>query len=226
MALSNLTELRASLAGWLHRGDVNSTASGTGVDNIVDDWIALAEAELNADMRLRVMESDRTLTCTAGSRYVDLPSDFLAPVHLQLQTNSATDPYDMIFWPVENLGRQVVANQPRYWTIDGEQIRFECPANSAYTLYFRQVAKFQLTDANPTNWLLTNFPNVYLYGALMQSPGYVGVEERTGIWPERYGAAKAALKKRIARDKALTTLSADPAQLNRTRFRFNVYRGW
>lgn len=226
MALSNLSDLRNSLAGWLHRNDVKTTASGTGVDNVVDDWIALAEAELNADLRLRVMESDRFLSTVANSRFVELPSDFLAPVSLLLKINEQTDAYPLVYWPVQDIGYRINATLPQHWTIDGDQIRFDCPASQAWTIIFRQVAKFQLTDENPTNWLLTNFPGAYLYGALMQSPGYVGVEERTAVWPQRYGAAMTALKKRIARERDLTTLSADPALLGRSRYGFNIYRGW
>lgn len=226
MALSNLTDLRNSLAGWLHRADVNGAASGTGVDNVVDDWIAMAEADFNADLRLRVMESDHILTTVANSRYIDLPEGFLEPVSLLLQINAQTDAYPLVFWPVQEIGFRVPATLPQRWTIDGEKIRFECPTSQAWTIYFRQVSKFQLTDESPTNWLLTNFPNVYLYGALMHSPGYVGVEERTSVWPNMYGAAKSALKRRIARDATLTTMTADAALLNRSRYGFNIYRGW
>lgn len=224
MALSNLTELRASLAGWLHRTDVNGTAIGTGVDNVVNDWIAMAEADFNTDLRLRVMESDFTLATVANSRFIALPAGFLEPVSLLLQLDAQTSPYPLTFWPVQQIGKNIPAAVPTYWTIDGENIRFDCPASSVWTVVFRQVTRFQLSDAAPTNWLLTNFPNLYLYGALMHSPGYVGVEERSSVWPRMYGEAKSALKRRVARDTTLTTLSADPALLC-DRHAFNIYRG-
>lgn len=226
MALSNFTELKSALAGWLHRSDVNGVANGTGVDNIVADWIAMAEADFNADLRLRVMESDHILSTVPDSRFINLPAGFLEPVSLLLQINAQTDAYPLVFWPVQEIGLRIPATLPQRWTIDNDKIRFDCPASQAWTIIFRQVSKFQLTDAAPTNWLLTNFPNLYLYGALNHSPGYVGVEERSGIWPQKLGEAKAALKRRLARDTTLTTLTADPALLNRSRYAFNIYRGW
>lgn len=226
MALSTYTELKASLAGWLHRADVNGTASGAGVDTVVADWITLVEADLNAELRLRVMESDRTLATVQGSRTIDLPADFIEPLGLMLQTDANTDPYPLQPATVEVMGKQVQANIPAYWGIDGDQIRFECPANAVYTVVFRQVGKFALSDAAPTNWLLTNYPNLYLYGALMHSPGYVGVEERSSLWPNMYGASMSRLIKREARSRPPVTLFSDPALLNRNRSGFNIYRGW
>ena len=226
MALSTYTELKASLAGWLHRADVNASASGVGVDNVVADWITLVESDLNADLRLRVMESDRILTTTQGSRTIDLPSDFIEPLGLMLQTDPNTDPYPLQPSPIEAMGKQVAANIPAYWGIDGDTIRFECPVNAAYTVIFRQVAKFCLSEAQPTNWLLTNYPNLYLYGALMHSPGYVGVEERSALWPSMFSTSMSRLIKREARSRPPVTLFSDPALLNRTRRGFNIYRDW
>lgn len=226
MALSNYTELKAALAGWLHRTDVNGAAIGAGVDNVVNDWITLAEDDLNAELRLRVMESDQTLTTTIGSRTVALPSDFLEPVSLLLSVNTQTDPYYLDFVPVDTIGRRVYNSIPQYWTIDGSNIRFECPANAAYTLTFRQVGRFALSDAAPTNWLLTNYPALYLYGALMHSPGYVGVEERTSLWPTMYGKALSRLKRQEQRAQVMTALLSDSALVQTNRATFNIYRGY
>ena len=39
-----------------------------------------------------------------------------------------------------------------------------------------------LTDLAPTNWLLTKHPDVYLYGALLESAPYTKEDERINVW--------------------------------------------
>ena len=47
MALTNYTELKASLANWLNRSDLTT--------EIADDFIKLAEADFNSKLRVRSM---------------------------------------------------------------------------------------------------------------------------------------------------------------------------
>lgn len=51
-----------------------------------------------------------------------------------------------------------------------------------------------LSAQNATNWILTDYPDVYLYGALMEAAPYLAEDERTGVWAQLYGAAVATLR--------------------------------
>lgn len=226
MALANLTELQASLAGWLHRSDVNTTATGAGVDNIVDDWIALFEAEANATLRLRVMESQEALVTVAGSRYVALPATYLEPIELRILWQSGITPQILRYVPAEQLDQSPVTSRPINWAIDGTNIAFDCVADAAYPLGFRMLKRFGLTDALPTNWLLTNYPNVYLYGCLRHSSLYLMQDARAAAWDRAYAQALQQLEDWQARTNTLATLSVDPALLmGRGTNGFNVFSG-
>ena len=67
MALSNFTELKASIADWMVRSDLTS---------VIPDFIEIAEAEMNRGLEHWKMEEGATLS--VSSRYTALPSDFLA----------------------------------------------------------------------------------------------------------------------------------------------------
>jgi hypothetical protein len=56
------------------------------------DFVTLAESRLNRDLPLRVMQTTTTLTATAGSRSVALPSDFIEPYTARTSTS--------IGWPI------------------------------------------------------------------------------------------------------------------------------
>jgi len=43
-----------------------------------------------------------------------------------------------------------------------------------------------LSDSNTSNWLLDYSPDIYLYGALMQSAPYLQNDERITIWSSLY----------------------------------------
>jgi len=57
-----------------------------------------------------------------------------------------------------------------------------------------------LSDAAPTNWLLTESPDIYLYATLVQSAPYLKEDERTGIWSSFY--EKLVEDMRIADERA------------------------
>ena len=46
-----------------------------------------------------------------------------------------------------------------------------------------------LSDAAPTNWLLTKAPMIYLYGALLQTAPFTGDDGRIATWGKLYTQA-------------------------------------
>ena len=67
------------------------------------------------------------------------------------------------------------------------------PPNSATTLQVNYYKKLDtLSDSNTTNTILTNYPELYLYGALAESAPFIMQDERINVWGTLY---KEALKK-------------------------------
>lgn len=155
MAITNYTELQTAVASWLHRD----------VDQIVD-FITLAEQHINAVLDSRVGELDASLTATISSRYIALPTGYIKPVSLWLTTY---DPRREIRYIVpSDMSVTTTSSQPRYYTIDGSSIAFECPADIAYTFTFRYKKRYDIASTS-TNDILTNYTGLYLYGALINS---------------------------------------------------------
>ncbi len=65
MAITTYTELQAAIASWLNRGDLTAQ---------IPDFIALAEADINAQFDIRSIETDQALTAVVSSRFVPLPT--------------------------------------------------------------------------------------------------------------------------------------------------------
>lgn len=58
-----------------------------------------------------------------------------------------------------------------------------------------------LSDANPTNWMLTNAPSVYLYGALLEASAYLLDDERIPLWKQAFDNAVFELQSFLDRTK-------------------------
>lgn len=180
MALTTYAELKSAIADWLNRDDLSDAAG---------DFITLAEARFNREIRHWRMEKRDTLTIS--SQYTSLPSDFVAPIRLSISTKYT--PLRLISVHEMQRLRDVnedAAADPYHWSVTGGSIEVFPTPGSSYTgnlVYYRTIPA--LADDNTSNWLLTNFPDAYLYGALTQSAPYLVEDARTQTWAAFYAAA-------------------------------------
>lgn len=199
MALSTYPQLKAAVADWLERSDL---AERTG------DFIALAESRLNRLLRLRSLETDQSLTGTPHSRMVALPAGFREPVALWIEGEGGrqalrfTDPAVL---PVE-----VGGGRPRLWTIDGDAVAFERPCDRAYGFTLRMLGRLALSEAQPSNGVLTDYPDLYLFGALVEAAPYLRDAELLSLFAARFEAALAEARAKEARSRSLAALRVDP----------------
>lgn len=186
MAIDTFANLQTAIGNWMHRTDLAA---------VIPDFIAIAESRMTADLDARSQQARTTLTCTPGStvaaRYVALPSDFVEMNRLTLMTEPAVAlEYCSPDQIVDDSAFLLSAGAPRVFTVIGANIELAPPPDSAYSLelVYRQRIP-ALSVSNTTNWVLTQAPNVYLFGALMASVGYTQDEARLPMWNEKYKAA-------------------------------------
>lgn len=175
MPLSNYTELKSSVADWLNRADLTSQ---------IPDFIALAEARFNRDLRLNAMLQRDTTVAT--SDYVELPSDWLEHVSVTV-INGGTIHRPLTYVTNEEFNRlrhQNLTGSFRYYTIQEDNIALlpEMDAGSVSLEIFYYGKIPALSDSNTTNWLLTRAPDLYLYGALAAAEMYLANDERLPVW--------------------------------------------
>ena len=76
MALDNYANLKAAIRAKSHRNDMP--------DELIDDFIDLAEADMFVALRLRSMASRQTATTGTTDRFFQLPDDFIEMRRLSL----------------------------------------------------------------------------------------------------------------------------------------------
>lgn len=160
--ITDYASLKTEIGKYLERAGDDSVTGN------VDGWIDAAESRLNRELRgLRTTTvDDATLTGTASSRNISISSlAFLAPVALILSTDSQYHPLRPYVAGTHRLS--TVNGSPSAWAINGTNIELDRPCDQAHTFVFRYHQALDIASA--TNWLLTTYPDVYLYESLKQA---------------------------------------------------------
>lgn len=191
MAITTYSELKTAVADWLNRSDLTSA---------IPNFIAMAEAQMNRQVRHRKMVT--RATATLDTPYFAVPSDWKETIRFQLNTNPVTP---LVFVTPEQLledsQKYSAANQPMFYTTVGQQFEVLPQPDGSYEAELLYYAKIpSLSDGAPTNWLLTESPDIYLYATLIQSSPYLKEDERTAIWTSLY--EKLVEDMRIADERA------------------------
>ncbi len=184
MPLSNYTELRASIADTLNRDDLT---------NVIPDFITLAEAQLNRDLRHWQME-DRVIA-TANQQYLSLPNNFISPIRI-IMTTSPTHTMELVSpFAISKLrmdNSDALGRPEFYAVVDGSFELFPTP-DADYVVELVYYENIPDLAANNTNWLLTNYPDAYLYGSLLHSSPYLQEDQRVAVWNTLYLNAVSAI---------------------------------
>jgi hypothetical protein len=197
MPITTYSDLQTSVADYLDRSDMTS---------VIPTWIDLAEAQFQRVIRDRRML--QRSTADVDSQFTQLPSDFLEMLNIQL--NGSTIQGLEYRTPSALDAERPFLNQygkPIFFSIVGETLEvLPNPNGTAYTtelLYYQKIPA--LSDSNTSNWLLTNHPDVYLFGTLKQSAPYLKNDERLTVWSALYQQAVEELRVQDDRSQVYTS---------------------
>jgi hypothetical protein len=187
MALGTYSELQSAVANWLARpGDATLVP-------FIPDFVRLAEARISRDLRIRAMES-RATTEIDGA-FLALPAGFIEMRNLQLNTDPVTRLELVSPEQIDSLRGGSQARRPRWYCVVGGEIQLAPVPDAAYQAEMAYWRRFEPLDiAHPTNWLLENAPDVYLYASLIEATAFIGNDERIGLWSAGYDRAVMALQ--------------------------------
>jgi hypothetical protein len=208
MALTSYTELKAAVADFANRTDLTTP---------IVDCITLAEARLYDLMILKDFESDEPLTLTTGQNYVALPAGYISPIKFWLIVSTIRVPLQMVL--PQELPYHTDNNQPRYWAIDGANVRFDCPASENFSARLRCVKKSNLSGSVTTNYLLTRRPDIYLAASLVELARYTRDVDLFNTWESKLLKAVAEVKAAESRARAV------PLRTDLGRGRSNILTG-
>lgn len=206
MAITTYAQLQAAAANWLVRGDLTAR---------IPEFITLAEARLNRVLRARLAETEVALTATVGQRTIPLPAGFTEPLRVWLERAQGRE--ELAFITAELIGASSLRGEPGWWTVDGATLRFERPCDEAYGFTLRMLKAFQLSEEAPTNALLVDAPDAYLFATLCEAGPFLRDAELSAAYEARLGRAVAELNAKDARSRAARTLRTELPDLTGAR---------
>lgn len=198
MAITTYAQLQTAIATYHHRDD-----------GAITDHIALAEKRINNALRTRLSEVESNLTATIDSRYIALPTGFMAARGLWLTTYG--NRIEILFTTPEQLPVITSSSgQPYFYAIDGSNIAFDYPASQAFTYVFRYRKAYDIASTL-TNHILTNYPNTYLYGALREAALLSRDREAAEDYEALFTQALEECKSVERQNRTMATLPMDAA---------------
>jgi hypothetical protein len=176
--ITTYSELKAAVADFLNRDDLTS---------VISTFVSLAEAQIARD--LRHWKQERRVAGPADSGFEQLPVDFLQGINVTRSDGAQLRYLSTADMASEKYRNPDLGTAPAYYSINAGQLElWPAPTDEDITLrYFARVPA--LSDAEPSNWLLEDMPDIYLYGALLHSAPYLKDDTRAQVWGSLYSAA-------------------------------------
>ena len=191
MAITTYSELQTAAANWLARDDLTDR---------IPEFITLTEAKLNRALRCTQMETRATAevdTTSDEPEFIALPGDFQTMRRLRLSGVTGKPALECVSQLQADDIRYClrdVSGQPQYYTLFADEMELIPTPDDDYELEMVYRANIPaLSDDDPTNWLLTMAPDVYLYGVLLEAAPYSRDDERVTLWAAGYMSAIEAL---------------------------------
>lgn len=195
MTISTYSELKTAIANWTARADLSSGRDDEFIDNV--------EARFNRRFRIRAMEASTTGTTTEDVATINLPTDFFELRSFFL-TVTSNNPKQLRFVTTEaadglELGESGV---PDFYTFAGGAIRLYPTPDDAYSYTLRYYTKIPaLSASQTTNYILTNFPDVYLWGCQFEAYAYIADTERAVLAKQMYEEAIKEVERHDGRER-------------------------
>lgn len=199
---------------------VEDTLNRRDLVTVIPDFVVLATARIQRDMaRVRHPYMISRAQASVIDNYVPLPNDFVAIQQLMFQDTTQNFVYvspdqskEVLARGWENATTPYLVTQngtsqtglTTYYTIIGNRIRiFPPPAQTnpdkLDLWYYQRLSP--LNNTTTTNWVLSRYPDLYLYGSLLHSAPYLKDDERIALWDGIYKTIMADIE--VEADRAV-----------------------
>lgn len=181
---------------WLKSAIAKWSGNRTDLDALIPDFVMLAEKRINGDLEARQQEAVANITALAGSASVPLPDDAC-----ELRSFALVGGAELTYLvPAEFNSLPEISGEPSHYTVVGTAV-FLSPtpqADCVLQITYRQHVP-ALADSAGKNWLIEQFPDVYLAASMCEVIGYTKHMEALPMWEQKYATAIAG----INRDNAM-----------------------
>lgn len=180
MSLDTYTNLKAEIINWSHRDDMALE---------IDTFINLAETEMFANqlepLRLRGGETRAAFSTSITTRFASLPTGYQSSRKLRIQITDGGS-FELRFRTPSQLNILSTVGCPQFFTIT-DQIEFNRISDTVYTGEIQYFQEFTaLSSSNSSNFVLSGFPNLYLFGSLWALMLHVEQFDKAAVYYQQF----------------------------------------
>lgn len=187
MAFSGYDSLKETVADWLARDDLEAQ---------IEDFIWLAECDLQRQVKFRMLDKIALGTSVDGQNYLELPADYAEGGFLNWVSDRSLPSIEVVSYDITARHQKNPALTARtggdtaVGTLHGNRIHIgQAPGEISYELFYKSGVQ-HLGGANQTNYILQQYPDCLLFGALTVAAPFLGADERIQTWVGFYDNAK------------------------------------
>jgi hypothetical protein len=182
-AIASRTDLTKAVAGYMNRTDL---------DPAMDSFIVIAEGRIALDLRTWQMVKPATLTQSEGEEWIAVPADWLEWDGLWIDGDrldyASPDTWQNLVNTQRTAGQYSMLGG---YLLVADMLPTGAPDIVVKASYYARIPA--LNDTDPAPWLLTQYPQVYLYAALVSACEYVKDDARAQGWAAQYQAMVSTL---------------------------------
>lgn len=197
MAIDTYTKLQSEILDTLNRTDlaaeVAEYAPGP-IEGAVTRAISKAERRIVRRLRSRAFETSTTVATAAGVETVALPTDYVMMKMLMIPANTGSGPAGVLvqkdLTTLINDRPGAGAGIPSAYAAFGASLYLRPVPDAARSLrMFYYAAPAPLSGENTSNALLAQYPDLLLYGALIELTAHLEDDGRIGLWKAAFDEA-------------------------------------
>ena len=209
--------LKTEVANYLHRSDLS--------DGDLSSFVQYAEVRLNRKLRLLEQEATTSLTLAAAANSVALPTGWLETIDVIYNDDKRTIQPQNVRMLNSQKSYDTTTGRPYLYATSGGNMLFEITADAAYTIDISYFKKWDIAT-DDTNWLLSNAPDAYLYGALLEAKAFTKKAEDVSMWSQGLQTAIDDLNQLDNRSRRNATARVDSALIRGGGRSFDINRGF
>jgi hypothetical protein len=186
--------------------DVSEFTPGT-IEGAVQRAISKAERRIIRRLKTKDFETSTTISTVGSTETITLPTDYVMAKALILQTNPNVVLQQKDLSTLVNDSPNTGTGIPSAYAAYGPSLYLRPIPSSVQSLkLFYYASPSALSDSNTSNTLLTKYPDLLLYGALIELTAHIEDDGRIQVWK---GAFDEAIKD-ITNDNTLNRWSGAP----------------
>jgi hypothetical protein len=193
MPITNYGELKSAVAKWINRDDL---------ENIIPDFIALAERRIFREIRTPANERTIIFIASEDTNSISIPGDyiemklFLFGIPLDENNNPISPVIGRSMSQRPSHEFNITGKQDYIFTRDSSKFYFNPTLKADQAVKIIYYADFSgMNEDEDTNSILRIAPDLFLYGSLLEAELYLMNDKRVSLWDQKYNQSLLEIKR-------------------------------